>query len=141
MGRVINTNSPGKRRSFYMRTIAEILRRLSQKSEVDDEVRDMVAMLVFALREIDGTVLESIEAWEKRNYWKKADDFQQKWWWASQMAGKIEKMARAKSWDQLPDVMVKLLPRVADIQINKMMRDASTWEGAYEKLIEEPEKS
>ena len=40
MGRVINTNSPGKRRSFHMRTIAEILRRLTQKPDVDDEVRD-----------------------------------------------------------------------------------------------------
>ena len=49
MGRVINTNSPGKRRSFHMRTIAEILRRLTQKSDVDEEVRDMLAMVVFAL--------------------------------------------------------------------------------------------
>ncbi|QPC80737.1 hypothetical protein G4Y79_13550 [Phototrophicus methaneseepsis] len=141
MGRVINTNSPGKRRSFHMRTIAEILRRLSQKSQIDDEVRDMVAMIVFSLREIDSTVLESIEAWEKRNYWKKADDFQQKWWWASQMANNIEKMVRTDAWEQLPDFMVKLLPQVADIQINKMMRNASTWEGAYDKLVEEPEKS
>ena len=80
MSRVINTNSPGKRRSAHMRTIAEILRRLSQQREVTTETRDMVAMLVFSLRAIDGTVEESVRAWEKRGYWKKADDFQQKWW-------------------------------------------------------------
>lgn len=139
MGRVINTNSPGKRRSFHMRTIAEILRRLTQKPDVDDEVRDMLAMIVFSLREIDGTVLESIEAWEKRNYWKKADDFQQKWWWAKDMATGIEKMVRNEDWDKLPEYMVKLLPKVSDIKINKMMRNASTWEGAYEQLLAKPQ--
>ncbi len=46
MGRVINTDSTGKRRNQNMRTAAEILRRLSQKSAVDEDVKDMVAMLV-----------------------------------------------------------------------------------------------
>ena len=46
MSRVINTNNPGKRRNSFMRTGAEILRRLSQQKEINDETKDMVAMLV-----------------------------------------------------------------------------------------------
>ena len=53
MGRVINTNNPGKRRNSFMRTSAEILRRLSQQKEVDEDTKDMVAMLVYCLRGID----------------------------------------------------------------------------------------
>lgn len=64
MGRVINTNSPGKRRNASMRTIAEILRRLAPKQAVDDETRDMIAMIVYCLRDIDETILDSIKAWE-----------------------------------------------------------------------------
>jgi hypothetical protein len=138
MGRVINTNTPGKRRSYLMRTIAEIMRHLGQRQgDIDDEVRDMIAMVVYSLREIDDGIIESIQAWEKRGYWKKADKFQQEWMWAGQMAGKVEKMLRSADWDALPDVMMKLFPHFSDIEINKMTRKKSLWEGCYEKLMEE----
>ena len=136
MARVINTNSPGKRRNAHMRTIAEILRRLSQQREVNQRSKDMVAMLVFCLRGIDETVEESIRAWEKRGYWKKADDFHQKWWWSSLMADAIEKLLRDGNWDSVPETMVKLYPHFADIQINRMTRDPADWDGAYSRLLE-----
>ena len=78
MARVINTNSPGKRRNAHLRTVAEILRRLSQQQDITQETKDMVATLVYCLRGIDGTVEESMVAWEKRGYWKKSDEFQAK---------------------------------------------------------------
>ena len=60
MGRVVNTNNPGKIRNQLMRTSAELLRHLSQKSEMDDEAKDMVARLMFCLRaiEADASALE-----------------------------------------------------------------------------------
>jgi hypothetical protein len=137
MARVINTNNPGKRRNSYMRTCAEILRRLSQQKEINEDTKDMIAMLVYSLRSVDETVEESIRAWEKRGYWKKADDFQQKWWWSSLMATALEKLVINDNWDALPDMMVKLFPHFADIQINKMTRNPDEWEGAYRKFMEE----
>lgn len=137
MARVINTNSPGKRRNAHMRTIAEILRHLSKQQEADQRTRDMTAMLVYCLRGIDETVEESTRAWEKRGYWKKADDFQQKWWWASLMADAIAKLMRDGSWDKLPETMIKLYPHFSNIQINKLTRDPADWEGAYARLIGE----
>lgn len=140
MARVINTNSPGKRRSAYMRTIAEILRHLSRQREIDGDTKDAVAWLVFCLRGIDSTVEESMRAWEKRGYWKKSDDFQQKWWWASLMARSLEELVKTESWDKLPDAMARLFPQVSDIQISRMTRDSETWRGAYGKLMEERER-
>lgn len=139
MGRVINTNEPGKRRNHEMRTIAEILRRLGQhQGDVDDDVRDMVAEIIFCLREIDATVIESIEAWEKRGYWQKADKFQAEWMWASLMAGRIQKMVIGNNWVEMPDILMKLFPRFADIEIKTMTRDESEWSGSYDKLMAEP---
>ncbi len=135
MARVINTNSPGKRRNAHMRTCAEILRHLSQQQQVNQQTKDMVAMLVYCLRGINDTVEESITAWEKRGYWKKADDFQQKWWWSSLMAGTIEELLRNDNWDRLPETMMKLYPHFAAIQINKLTRDPADWEGAHRRLI------
>jgi hypothetical protein len=137
MGRVINTNAPAKRRSHLMRTIAEIIRRLGQhQGEINDEVRDMVAMIVLCLREIDDGIVESIQAWEKRGYWQKADKFQQEWLWTGNMAAKVEKMLRTDDWDSMPEVMMKLFPHFSSIEINKMTRDPGEWAGCYQKLLD-----
>ncbi|MEM9950599.1 MAG: hypothetical protein AAF846_03280 [Chloroflexota bacterium] len=139
MGRVINNNTPGKKRSAMMRTIAEILRRLGQQNgDINDDVRDMVAMIVFCLREIDASIIETIKAWEKRGYWQKADKFQLEWMWSEQYAMKLEKMLRDENWSALPEIMMGLFPKFADIQVAKMTRNPSDWEGAYQRLLDEP---
>ena len=137
MARIINTNSPGKRRNAHLRTVAEILRRLSQQQQISQETKDMVAMLVFCLRGIDSTVEESMRAWEKRGYWKKSDEFQQKWWWASRLARSIEDLLRNESWDKLPEMMMQLYAHVSDLKVNRLTRDPSAWQGAHRKLLDE----
>ncbi len=137
MARVINTNSPGKRRSAHLRTIAEILRRLSQEREISQESKDMVAMLVYCLRGIESTVEESMVAWEKRGYWKKSDEFQQKWWWASLQAKSIEDLLRNEDWEKLPETMMRLYAHVSDLKVNRLTRDPGAWRGAHQKLLNE----
>ncbi|MEO1162189.1 MAG: hypothetical protein AAFV98_00275 [Chloroflexota bacterium] len=138
MGRVINNNTPGKKRSHMMRTIAEILRRLGQKGgTVDDDVRDMTAMIVFCLREIDESIIETIKAWEKRGYWQKADRFQREWMWSGDYATKLERIVRDENWSSMPDVMMQLFPHFADIEINRLTRNPDEWQGAYERLLED----
>lgn len=138
MGRVINTNTPGKRRNAMMRTIAEILRRIGQQGgEVNDSIRDMVATIIYCLREIDDSIIDTIKAWEKRGYWQKADKFQQEWMWAELSAKRLEKILKDDNWTTLPEDMMKLFPHFSDIVINKMTRKPSDWEGAYDKLMEE----
>ena len=138
MGRVINNNTPGKRRNAMMRTIAEILRRLGQHNgDITDEVRDMTAMIVFCLREIDDSIIDTIKAWEKRGYWQKADKFQLAWMWSEQYAKKLETLIRDDNWTQLPEIMMKLFPHFASIEINKMTRKPSDWQGTYDRLMEE----
>lgn len=137
MARIINTNSPGKRRNAHLRTIAEILRRLSQEQEINQASKDMVATLVFCLRGIESTVEESMVAWEKRGYWKKSDEFQQKWWWASLLARSLEDMLRNEHWDKLPEMMMRLYAHVSDLKVNRLTRDPSAWQGAYQTLVNE----
>lgn len=138
MGRVINNNTPGKRRNAMMRTIAEILRRLGQHNgDISDDVRDMTAMIVFCLREIDDSIIDTIKAWEKRGYWQKADKFQLAWMWSEQYAKKLETLIHDEDWTQLPDIMMKLFPHFASIEINKMTRNPKDWEGTYDRLMSE----
>jgi hypothetical protein len=134
---VINTDSTGKQRNQTMRTVAEILRRLSQKQVVDEEVRNMTAMLVYCLREIEAGIEQSATAWEKRDYWVKSEELRQRYMWVGDMADQLRTMIYSEQWTLLPPIMLKLLPRVADIKITKMTRNVTLWDGVYDKLMQE----
>lgn len=134
---VINTDSTGKQRNQIMRTVAEILRRLSQKQVVDDEVRNMTAMLVYLFREIEAGIDQSATAWEKRDYWVKSEELRQRWMWVGDMADQLRSMIYSEQWTLLPPMMLKLLPKVADIKITKMTRNESMWDGVYDRLMRE----
>ncbi len=138
MSRIIHTESPTKIRNQNRRSIAEILRRLSEKSDLDDETRDMAAMLVYLLREIDAGVEQSATAWEKRGYWMKAERFLREWEWTKEAAANIEDVLRNDALDLLPELLADLFPRFTDIQIKKMTRKPTLWRGAYARLMAEP---
>ena len=137
MGRVINPDSTGKQRNQLMRTAAEILRRLSQKTQLDDEARDMVAALVFVFREIDEGIEASAAAWEKRDYWMKAEELRRRWSWPGRMADELQAMVFNGNWQQLPPMMVKLLPYFNDVKITKLTRSESEWAGSHGRLLRE----
>jgi hypothetical protein len=135
MSRVVNTDSNGKQRNQQMRTAAEILRRLSQKTELDAEAKDMAAALVFCFREIEDGIEESMVAWEKRNYWNKVEQFRSQWTWVGLAAAKLQKMIRDDAWDQLPAQLASLFSHFTDITITKFTRKEDAWQGAYQKLM------
>lgn len=136
MSRVINTDNPGKRRNHLMRTGAELLRHLSQKQEIDDEAKDMLALLIFTLQEIADGIERSTIAWEKRNYWLKVEEFRNNWNWTGYLARKLEKMVLNEEWQDLPPMMVKLFPHFSDITVLKFTREPSLWQGCYDALLD-----
>lgn len=138
MSRIINANNPTTIRNRNRRSIAEILRRLSQKATIDDEAKDMAATIVFLLREIDEGVESSARAWEKRDYWMKAERFLREWTWVKETASNFEDVTRNEAWDLLPELLANLFPRFVDIQLKTMTRKPSLWQGAYQKLMAQP---
>ena len=108
MARVINTDSPGKRRGNLMRTVAELQRRLMKKTAPDEEARDMLALAVFCLREIAATVKETSDVWDERGYWKKAAAFETQWEWAGETAA---------------------------IEVTKFTRKETLWQGCRRRLL------
>lgn len=137
MSRIINTFSPGKRRNQLRRTIAEILRRLMLKRELDPEAKDMAATLVFALRGIAETIDDSTVAWEKRNYFLKADRFRRRWGWVTVHADRLHKLVVDDRWEQLPQELATLAGYFSDVRVVKLTRPPSTWQSNYRLLKRE----
>jgi hypothetical protein len=137
MSRIINTSSPGKRRNQLRRTIAEMLRRLMLKRELDPEAKDMAATLVFALRGIAETIDESTVAWEKRNYFLKADRFRRRWEWVTVHAERLHNLVVDDHWEQLPQELATLAAYFSDVRVIKLTRPPSTWQSNYRLLKRE----
>ncbi|HYO87195.1 MAG TPA: hypothetical protein VER79_01035 [Candidatus Limnocylindrales bacterium] len=137
MGRVINTDGAGQQRSYYMRTAAELLRRLSQKETLDTDAKDMLAKLVFCFRDIEAGIDQSATAWEKRDYYLKADELRRRWDWTSPAASELEAVLAEERWNDVPAMMAKLFPHFSDVTVTKFMRKEKEWAGAYPRLMAE----
>ena len=135
MSRIIATEGPGKIRNQHRRTIAEALRRLSEKRRLDDEAKDLAALIVFCLHGMADTVDQTIEAWEKRDYWMKAERFREGWRWLEVTTDELSATIYKGRWDQLPAVLAQLMPHFADVKIKQMTRKPSLWQDAYEKFM------
>ncbi len=135
MSRVVTADGVGTQRQRLRRTIAEALRHLMAKRQLDDEARDLAALIVFALREIDQGIEQTTAAWEKRDYYLKADRFRQEWLWVTAAAHEMESLLRQGAWERLPAALARLFPHFGDITINRMVRPKELWQGCYERLL------
>jgi len=134
LSRIVSVDSTGTERQRLRRTIAEALHRLMAKSELDEEARDLAALIVLALREIDVGIDRSASAWEKRGYFVKADRLRRDWEWAPRAADRMANLISGGDWARLPVVLAGIAPRFADIHVAKLTRSPRTWRGAYRKL-------
>ncbi len=136
MGRLINPDNPGKRRNQQMRTCAELLRHLTQQNGVNDDSKNMLAQLVLSLGDIADGIDESTIAWEKRDYWVKAEEFRERWRWTTELGAELSAIIREENWDDVPAILIQLFPYFSDIKVTKFTRDQSLWHDAYERLLE-----
>jgi len=135
MSRVISLNQPGPARNGHRRTIAEALRRLSQKPKFDDEAKDLAAIIVFSLHGIADANDQTIEAWEKRDYYMTAERFREQWRWLEGATDELSAVIYEGRWQNLPAVLARLMPRFADITIKQLTRDPALWQGAYARFM------
>lgn len=135
MSRIISTQNPGKIRNQHRRTVAEALRRLSQKAQLDGEAKDLAALIVFSLHGMADTVEQTVDAWEKRDYYIKAERFRQEWRWLNRITDELSAVIYEGRWDELAPVLARLTPHFADIRIKKMTRKPNLWQDAYEKFM------
>lgn len=136
MSRVINPNAPGKERNRLKRAAALALRELMVESEPTPKARDLVAFIVLALEGITETVDVTSSAWEKRDYWIKADRFRRDWEWAARLGVNLRKAALVQDWDKITEICVQVFQQVGDEKISQNHRMGTPWIGAWKELTQ-----
>ncbi len=136
MSRVINPNRPGKERNRLKKAVALALREMMKASEPNDTTRDMAAFIALSLEAISETVETTVTAWEKRDYWVKADRFRMEWVWADLLGKQMRQAVLAEDWEQIPQVAVQVAQALGDVKVSERHRMGTPWLGAWKRLCE-----
>ncbi len=134
MSRVYNPDSVGKDRTRLSKGIVLALRELMKQSEPNDLTKDLTAFVSLALAEISENIDISVEAWEKRGYWVKADKFRLEWEWAGSCANTLEKALLAEDWAIVAVTSAKVAQKLNKVTVPEHHRLGTPWVGAWKKL-------
>ncbi len=134
MSRVINPDSVGKERTRLTKGIVLCIRELAKQTAVTPESKDLAAYIALALQAISEGIDVSVAAWEKRDYWVKADKFRMEWMWAGQSAAKMKTAVLTDEWAAVAMLMPQIASRFGKIIVSDNHRLGKPWEGAYTVL-------
>ncbi|MEY3149919.1 MAG: hypothetical protein RLY92_146 [Chloroflexota bacterium] len=134
MSRLIKHESAGKLRTQLCKAAGLTLRELAAKTQVDDATRDMAAFVALCLREIDATINESVVAWEKRDYWVKADRFRLEWQWAGHLSAVLTRALLENNAELLREQLLKIGARLHAIKLPQRNTGGEPWHGALQRL-------
>ena len=134
MSRVINPDSTGKQRTQLNKAIVLAVRELARQKDVTDQTRDLAAFLAIALQIISDGIDVSVTAWEKRDYWIKADKFRMEWAWAGQIAEKMRASVLSEDWTSVAVLSAQIAQKLAKVQVSENHRLGKPWVGSFKQL-------
>lgn len=134
MSRVINTETAGKVRNHLVRAVVLSIRELMKQPEPNQEALDQAAFIALALLEIYETVDSSVQAWEKKGYWVKADRFRMEWDWTQRLGETMRKAVLGQDWPTIAMTAAQTAQKLGKITIPERHRLGTPWTGAYRTL-------
>ena len=134
MSRIINTESIGKERTRLSKEIVLAIRELMQQKEPGPVTKDLAAFIVLALRSIADSIDDSVQAWEKRGYWVKADRFRMEWDWSGKMSDAMRHSLLDEDWGKVAQLSVQIAMKLNKVEVSPHHRLGSPWVGAWRNL-------
>ena len=134
MGRVINPETAGKERNLLIRGVVVAMRELMKQASQDELSRDLAAFIGLSLLEIFETVNVSVAAWEKRNYWVKADRYRMEWLWTQALGQRLCHAVLVEEWLTIATLMAEIAQKVMHVDVPKRHGVGEAWIGAWEEL-------
>ena len=134
MGRIINPESAGKDRTRLTKATLLAIRELMRQATPDAQTRDLAAFIVLALKEISETIDPTVDAWEKRGYWVKADRFRMDWDWCNSLGEKMRLATLTEDWSSVAQLAVLVAMKLGKVKLAQNHRLGTPWSGAWDRL-------
>jgi hypothetical protein len=137
LGKIIHTTSATTQRDQSIRMIAYLLQELTATKRTGEETLDIAAFIFAHLKVISNSVDQTALAWEKRDYWVKADTFRRQWSWVERPLRSLEEILKRKDITALSGAL-KDLARVLPPPKTVQKKIATPpWPGFWKKLFSE----
>ena len=134
MGRVVNPERPGKIRERLLKVLVIALEEYQNLDGGSDQTKDVAAFIALTLEAISQTAERTASAWEKRDYWIKADRFRNEWIWVSMYGNRMQAAVLNGDYSLVHATATDILEFVNDIELPKRHRLGTPWTGAYQVL-------
>jgi hypothetical protein len=137
VGRIVRTESGATRRQRILSAMAQALRAVAQRSDVSDgETREVLAFLALSLSELSESVEETAAAWERREYWLKADRFRLEWAPIQAVYGRLDLALRAGDLSQARSSGTDLARLLAEKRLRPLKSSSTPWRGAWDAWLQ-----
>ena len=130
----INRDTTAKDRNQQIRNILLSIRELNQMNEVNETTKDLIAFIAHNLREIYAGIDSSVQAWEKRGYWVKADKYRMEWMWTEGTANRISKALLSENYVEVISTLPKIFDKFKDTSLPKSAKLPADFSGSFERL-------
>jgi hypothetical protein len=140
LSRIISTEGGTRERTRLSKAVVKAIRLLAQQQKPDNESRDLAAFIAMALEIMYKSVEVSVAAWEKKDYWVKADRFRMEWEWCNRASSSMRKAVLTDDWGTVASTSGLIAQKLMKIQLAPGARVGTPWVGAYKQLKAEIRK-
>lgn len=134
MGNIIQTETPAKRREKILGLIASLMSKCDGSDDNNDDFNDQIAFICLSLTEIEKTIQQTVNPWEKRDYWVKADQFRSEWAWVGALRRSLAGKLKEDGWDDVEEEIGGLSQRLSGIEPSKKIGNQRFWQGAFKSV-------
>lgn len=107
MSRIIKTQNGYRIREKALKLIGVAISEFSYANNIEDCL-NIAAFIALSLDEIENSVRETADAWEKRDYWVKADQFRSEWGWVGVTKSDLVKAVLSRDLNKIGEVFESL---------------------------------
>jgi len=133
LSRIIQTDSPAQYREKLLKTLASAYRDYKEEEMTEAQQKDLCAFALLTLKVLSESIDRTASAWEKRDYWLKADRLRNAWKWTSKTYDEMHAALITNDVDAALHSLNKLSVHLDSITLPKKSSGRNLWKGAWKK--------
>jgi hypothetical protein len=117
--------------------IAGMLREYTGAEKTGTAALDMAAFILGQLKSLLDSVDQTASAWEKRDYWVKADSFRRQWSWIDKPSRSLKDCLARKDVASLDGILQELTRVLPPEKSPPKKPQPLPWAGSWKKMFPE----
>jgi hypothetical protein len=132
VSRVVRAEAAKRVRERHLAAAGLALEGLERADLDAEERRDRLAFVSLTLAEVQRSVEQTAEAWEKRGYWVKADRFRADWAWLPGPLRELDEILASEHLAAAPRILPRLGGHIPQASA-RLRASGALWHGAWDR--------